>query len=68
MRLHKHKVGGAVNGTSVAGEYTLDDGDEFTWTTQYIVPSNGTLRREPVSPDTTYVSRLPPFLLFFCQC
>ncbi|KAI0437615.1 hypothetical protein F4803DRAFT_141802 [Xylaria telfairii] len=51
MRLHKI---GAVNGTGVAGGYTLREGDEFTWTTQYIVPSNGSLHWEPVAPSTTY--------------
>ncbi|KAI1752868.1 hypothetical protein F4782DRAFT_529981 [Xylaria castorea] len=51
MRLHKI---GAVNDTSVAEGYTLREGDEFTWTTQYIVPSNGSLRWEPVAPSTTY--------------
>ncbi|KAI0455599.1 hypothetical protein F5B21DRAFT_503159 [Xylaria acuta] len=51
MRLHKI---GVVNGTGVAGGYTLREGDEFTWTTQYIVPSNGSLRWEPVAPSTTY--------------
>ncbi|TRX91776.1 hypothetical protein FHL15_007329 [Xylaria flabelliformis] len=51
MRLHKT---GAVNGTGVAGGYTLREGDEFTWTTQYIVPSNGSLRWEPVAPSTTF--------------